>query len=232
MNRPPLEVGEWYHCYSRGVDKRRVFTSPRDYLRFLALMYVANCSSSIHLSNIVFQSFDELIQHPAVIKLRTDRITEIGAYALMSNHAHFLLKETKEGGIANFMQKVFTGYTMYFNKKNKRTGALFSGTYKSKHIDDDAYLQHVVGYIHLNPAEIFDASWKEGKGDVGYIDEKISSYPYSSLHAYSNVAASQRAILGDEIFELYTMPDSHDMVREAQEYYLYAFNERDLEDDD
>ena len=37
------------------------------------------------------------------------------------------------------MQKLGAGYTMYFNEKNKRSGVLFQGKYKSILIKTDEY---------------------------------------------------------------------------------------------
>ncbi len=51
------------------------------------------------------------------------------------------------------MQKVSTGYTMYFNIKNERNGALFQGRYKSTHAAEDRYLKYLFSYIHLNPKQ-------------------------------------------------------------------------------
>jgi hypothetical protein len=57
--------------------------------------------------------------------------------------------------------KAFDGYSMYFNKKNERTGALFEGRFKAKHADTDEYLKYLFAYIHLNPVKIIDSKWKE-----------------------------------------------------------------------
>ena len=51
-NRKPIEVGEWYHCYNRGVDKRKVFLSVRDYERMLILMYLAKNVMPVRLFSI------------------------------------------------------------------------------------------------------------------------------------------------------------------------------------
>lgn len=48
------------------------------------------------------------------------------------------------------MKRVSGGYTWYFNYKNKRSGALFQGTFKSKHIPTNIYLLHVSAYVNLN----------------------------------------------------------------------------------
>jgi putative transposase len=88
---------------------------------------------------------------------RGDQLVRIGAYCLMPNHFHLLLTEQEEAGISSFMQKLSTGYTMYFNKRNERTGVLFQGKYKSKHADEDRYLKYLISYIHLNPEIPHDA---------------------------------------------------------------------------
>src|SRR3989344_1270124 len=106
---------EWYHCYNRGVDKRTIFEEPRDYERFLEALYLSNATESIPRGT--FQH----LPHSEIINLeRTEPIVAIGAYCLMPNHFHLLIKESVEGGISRFMHRVGTSYTMYFNIKRKR----------------------------------------------------------------------------------------------------------------
>ena len=52
-----------------------------------------------------------------------------------------------------FMQSLVTRYSMYFNKRYDRVGALFQGRYKAALIKDEPYLLHLSRYIHLNPKE-------------------------------------------------------------------------------
>lgn len=217
-NRKPLAIGEWYHCYNRGVDKRKIFQSKTDYDRFLSLMYVANGTEAVHISNLPSQKLEDILQNPKINK--GDPIVEIGAYALMPNHPHFAIKEITEGGIALYMQKLFTGYTMYFNKKYERTGALVSGTYKSKHVAGDRYMKWLVSYIHLNPVELFEPRWKEGVGDIKNITKMLKHFEYSSLADFNSKKRSARNILGNEVFELFdAFPSTQDMLRDAQLYH-------------
>lgn len=215
-NRTPFGVGEWYHCYSRGVDKRKTFLSQSDYRRFIQLLYVANTTES--LSRDALGSSHEKI-------LKADRgksLVSIAAYALMPNHFHLLIQEVNEGGIAKFMQKVGTGYAMYFNKKYDRVGNLFVKPFRSKHIDDDAYLKHVAQYIHLNPIELFEDGWKSGKGgSVKGIEEKLRKYPYSSLTSYESDSQLERVILSDEAMRVVStdMPKLREIITDADEYY-------------
>lgn len=215
-NRQPIELDEWYHCYNRGVDKRLVFQTKADYERFVLLMYMGNDSAPTHVFNIQNKKLSEVAraneQHVPIV--------EVGAYSLMPNHFHFVLKEIIEGGIARFMQKVFTGYTMYFNKKNDRTGALFAGTFKSKHVADDDYLKQLVPYVHLNCVELFDLKWKTGRGSSAAVEKRLREYPYSSLPDFLSIERPERALLGDSIFELFDFPvEPRQMLDDAKAYY-------------
>jgi len=72
------------------------------------------------------------------------------AYALLPNHFHLLLKQNADKGIAKFMQKLGTSYTMFFNKQEGRSGALFQGKFKSNHLDGDFALPTLSAYVNLN----------------------------------------------------------------------------------
>lgn len=147
-------------------------------------------------------------------------LVEVGAYCLMPNHIHFVLKEVEEGGIALFMQRIFTGYTMYFNTKNDRTGALFAGTYKSKHLSSDRYFKHAINYVHMNPVELYEPNWKTGAGSLSAIEEKLRAYKYSSLPEHTGIERPERKILGSEVFTLFDSPTSlSTMLFDAQAYY-------------
>jgi len=49
------------------------------------------------------------------------------------------------------MRRLLTGYAVSFNKRHRRHGQLFQNRYKSIICQEDAYLQELVRYIHLNP---------------------------------------------------------------------------------
>ncbi len=141
-----LAIGEYYHIYNRGVDKRDVFMDEDDYKRFTFLLFICNSDKSIEVRNY--------IKNGGETSVRSNTIVDIGAYCLMPNHFHLLIREKTENGISKFIQKVSTAYTMYFNQKMDRSGALFQGVFKSKHIDSDEYLKYMFSYIHLNPIKI------------------------------------------------------------------------------
>ena len=122
----------------------------------------------------------------------------------MPNHFHLLLREKKEGGISMFMEKFLTAYSMYFNKKNGRTGKLFEGVFKAIHVDNDEYLKYLFSYIHLNPVKIIDPLWKEsGISDKEKAKQYLGNYPYSSYFDYLGRARGENLILNKEAFPEY-----------------------------
>lgn len=181
---------EFYHLYNRGVEKRKIFLCRADYERFEALLYLANQTEPVDLK-YQGRSFAEISEARA-----GDPLIEIIAYCLMPNHFHLLVREYIEGGTAKFMQKLTTGYTMYFNKRNARNGALFEGTYKTKHVSEDRYFQYLVSYIHLNPIKLFDPKWKEDgiKDRVG-AERYLARYAHSSYLDYVGKKRAQALIL-------------------------------------
>ena len=57
-------------------------------------------------------------------QVAADSRTAIYAWALMSNHAHVLLR-SGPGGIAAFMRRILTGYAISYNRRHRRCGHLF-----------------------------------------------------------------------------------------------------------
>ena len=77
------------------------------------------------------------------------------AWALISNHAHFLLR-SGSGGIAGLMRRLLTGHAVYFNRRHRRHGHLLQNRYKSIICQEDIDFKELVRYIHLNPLR---ANW-------------------------------------------------------------------------
>ncbi|NTU97233.1 MAG: hypothetical protein HGA62_05370 [Chlorobiaceae bacterium] len=76
--------------------------------------------------------------------------TSIYAWALMTNHAHILLK-SGSSGLSIFMRRLLTGYASRYNRRYKRHGHLFQNRYKSIVCEEEPYFLRLVSYIHLNP---------------------------------------------------------------------------------
>lgn len=117
--------GEFYHIYNRGCGRERLFKSPENY-RFLQR---------------------KLFTYSKDLKIT------IVAHCLMPNHYHLLLRQDEDTSAGYFVRQVFNSYTKAFNKMYARSGTLFEGPFKSKHIDDESYFLYLCRYIHRNPLE-------------------------------------------------------------------------------
>ena len=204
----------YYHIYNRGTDKRTIFLNKPDYLRFLALLYACNQNEPIRLGRQDWQ--DRSLPE----KKRKTTLIDIGAYCLMPNHFHLLLREKSETGISLFVQKLSTAYAMYFNKKNERNGNLFQGRFKSELADKDEYLNYLFAYIHLNPIKLIEPDWKEkGIKNPDRAIKFLENYMWSSYPFY--VGRRQKdPILEPEEFPNYfeNFKEFGDFIKEWLDY--------------
>jgi len=129
----PLEPGNFYHIYNRGINSCDLFRETGNYEHFLGL-------------------YDKYISP----------VADTFAWVLMGNHFHLLvhiLPTNSEGfqnlqGLERINQQfsnLFNAYTKAFNKRYNRTGSLFEHTFRRKLIMHKTYLKQVILYIHNNP---------------------------------------------------------------------------------
>lgn len=194
----PLAYGEFFHVYNRGADKRVIYKDRADYSRFLELLYIANSRDAVTIK-------DFKKQHPVLFEIeRGEPLVAIGGYCLMPNHFHIILTPLVEHGASKFMQKVSTGYSMYFNNRYERTGTLFEGKFKAQHAGRDEYLKYLFAYIHLNPVKLIQSNWKQkGIKDAIQALSYSGSYQYSSLPDYLGMQRPERAIISPDPFPAY-----------------------------
>ncbi|MBI5967409.1 MAG: transposase, partial [Deltaproteobacteria bacterium] len=124
----------------RGIEKRDIFLDDEDRQAFLI-------------------RFSKLLQETE---------TDCLAWALLSNHAHLLLRP-KRTKLAVLMRRLLTSYAVHFNLRHQRSGHLFQNRYKSIVCQEDPYLLELVRYLHLNPLR------------AGLVKEmkELDSYPWS-----------------------------------------------------
>lgn len=209
---------EYYHLFSRGVEKRKIFLDRKDYERFLALLYILNQEEHFHVSNFLNKGQKNILD--LYKQKRGKLLVSILAYALMPNHYHLVVQEIKEGGISIFKMKLFTAYSMYFNKKYERSGPLFVHPFRSEHIGDDAYFRYLFAYIHLNCIELFEREWKEsGIKNYKGAKEFLENYRYSSYQDFCGFSDRPES----QIVDLKKLPESISRatldIREYQKWY-------------
>ena len=100
-------------------------------------------------------------------------------YCLMSNHMHLVL-ETPGANLSRFMQSLLTGYTVYYNLRNKTCGHLFQGRYGAKLVAGDEYLLRLSRYVHLNPVYVGASKGLDLKARI----KALRNYYWSSYPGY------------------------------------------------
>lgn len=230
MQRPQFSTNEIYHIYNRGVEKRNIFSNEKDYFRFIHDMFEFNDSAPAMNINFHFRSNP----HPAIPragKKQRKIFVEIICFCLMPNHYHLLVKQKVDGGITEFMRKLGTGYTNYFNKKNHRVGSLFQGKFKAIHIKKDAHLLYLPHYIHLNPLDVAMPEWRGGKiRDVGKALQFLESYRWSSYQDYINKKNFPSITRRDFLHQIYGSPTSIDYYESEIRGWLSGMDSETIQD--
>ena len=223
LRKDPFITGEYYHIWNRGIDKRIIFKLKRDYERFIMLLYISNSSESFRLDDLLNKQHKTLEE--VLILDKGESLVSIGAWCLMSNHFHILVRQEADGGITKFMKKLGTGYSMFFNIKYQRHGALFGGLFKSKLIGvDDNYLNHLFAYIHLNPLDIEFYGWENEKNKC--LDEKrnfLESYRYSSYQDYTGIDRVEGNIIKTDVFPT-NFKDTKSFKDFTENYFASSIN--------
>ena len=113
--------GTLHHVIVRGIEKRQIVDDDKDRRSFVDRM--------------------------GSLALETG--TAIYAWTLMCNHAHIFLR-SGPSGLSKYMKRLLTGYAVFYNRRHDRHGHLFQNRFKSIVVEEDAYFQELVRYIHLN----------------------------------------------------------------------------------
>ena len=75
---------------------------------------------------------------------------ELFAFVLMSNHFHLFLR-TPEPNLSRGMQRLLSGYAIWWARRHRRPGHVFQGRFRAQVIEDESYFWTVSRYLHLNP---------------------------------------------------------------------------------
>jgi len=189
--------GEYYHLYSRGNSKQKIFLDDKDRERFLKLLYLCNSKQRIDFKNDIVERKINAWDFE-----KGKSIVNIGAWVLMPNHFHLYITPKTEArlpsgnAITDYMHRVLTAYSKYFNSKYHRAGSLFESKFKSVHINKDTQAKYLFSYIHLNPLKLVDSKWKEQKTDnPKKFTEFLNSYKWSSYFDYLEIDRSENKII-------------------------------------
>ena len=115
-------AGGIYHIINRGNMRMQIFDDPEDYHYFQELLKTGLNKESV----------------------------ELHAYCLMPNHFHLLLVPKGEGSLSRLMQWIMTSHVRYYHNKNKTSGHIWQGRYKSFMVEQESYYLTLMRYIEAN----------------------------------------------------------------------------------
>lgn len=141
--------GTYVHVYNKGVENKAIFNDKEDCDAFLGYLndYLSapkdpsSTKKSFTVNGRIFQGT------PHQPKNYFNKV-ELIAYSLMPDHFHLLLHQVAKGSLESFIRSLCTRYSMYFNKKYKRTGSLFDGPYKSAQVKDELCMLYLTRHFH------------------------------------------------------------------------------------
>ena len=150
-----------------------------------------------------------------------DPLVRMLAWVLHDNHFHLIVQEIKEGGAAKFMQRLCGSMTAGHNAKYDEIGSLFQGAYKSKTVNDDAYVRYLAFYVQVkNVFEQRPGGLKRAIAEFDQAWEWALAFPYSSLPVYAHGNDFPTATIIDGSFFSEMFPDRKAFKQEALEMLL------------
>ena len=173
-----FSTGYYYHIYNRAVADNLLFLNGDNYLFFLER-----------------------------IRLFLLPIGEIMAYCLMPNHYHILMKLNLTS-LSEAMHKLALSYSVSFNNYYSRSGHLFQGRFRAKHVTDTQYLVHLSRYIHLNPK-------------AANLVKKAEEWKYSSLMEYYGIRSNKLVNIGI-ILDIFADNEKMDLENMRKRYRKFV----------
>lgn len=199
-SRSGVAPGQYYHVFNRGSNRAALFTDKAERQRFLFNLLYLQSPTAFKNVNRISNRYDAAEGFPVspeeTEEILKSRFVELTAFCLTPNHFHLIVKETEEGGLANYMHRVSVGYAKYFLEKHEQNGHVFQGKYKAVQVTDNRQLLYLSAYIHRNPHELSD--WKGREFE----------YPWSSLQDFTQANRWGGLIVPDVIVEQFEQTKS------------------------
>ena len=191
MARPlRIEIsGGYYHVMNRGNNRQDIFLSDKDRKAFLEAL-----ADSCEIYDV----------RPM-------------AYVLMTNHFHLLI-HTARANLSEFMRHFQVSYTVRFNRRNRCSGHVFQGRFKSLLVEADEYLLPLSRYIHLNPVRLQRFKKAQIRTKMHY----LKNYPWSSFAGYCYLRKRQPGFDYSWLLNSYFGSDDSRGRRQYRQYVLNA----------
>lgn len=228
MRKEPFTVDSIVHVIKRGSRGFHIVRDDADRWRFILMLRHFNDDyvSENWFRDLMNEKMADTLNRPATWP-KQKKIVKILCHSLLDNHFHLLLQEIQEGGVALFMKKLGVGMTGSFNQKYKERGSLFQGAYRSRTVEDDAYLRYVSVYIQVkNSFELYPGGIKEAFANFNKAYNWAANNPYCSLGNYAGFRESpliDKNLLG----EIFTPSEYKSFSKDFMEGHLSKIEGKD-----
>src|SRR5262245_54430577 len=118
----PTPGGYCYHVLNRGNGRRTVFRNDGDYEAFVELLVEAQERVSVRLL----------------------------AWCLMPNHFHLVVWPRRDGDLSRYMMSLLTAQVGRYGLRDRSSGEVWQGRFKSFPIQEDDHLSAVLRYVERN----------------------------------------------------------------------------------
>jgi putative transposase len=208
--RRNLAANQPNHIVTRGNNRRRLFSYPRDYLLFLWLL-----TRGLE---------------------RTE--CELHALCVMANHIHLLLTPPSVEAASECMKLVNQAYAQRRNLMRAGSGKLFEQRFWSKPIESERQLAVATAYIDANPLragiaeDAADYRWSTYRTHVGRPAPDLEHVPVTTSHWYQAIGATdaERAEAYGVLFARYlaegVQPDYKDELARIEARSVGSYTRR------
>jgi putative transposase len=97
--------------------------------------------------------------------------------------------------VSRWIHWLIVSYTVYFNRRHRRSGHLFQGRFKSLLVEEGEYLLGLSRYLHLNPVR----GARLGRGEVKERRERLRAYRWSSYPGYAGLRKMEIPVSMEEL---------------------------------
>lgn len=223
-------IETYHHVAMRGARGMNIVENDRDRWDFIKLIYYLNDTfQKSQWERDLKTSQKPLFERPEYWPKR-DPLVYILAFCLHDNHFHLLVKEIREGGLSQFMQRLPNSMTLRYNKNYGGSGSIFQGSYGFRLVESDSDLQNITLYIMVK--NVFEKYPKGGlKGAMNNFEDAYRWALDDNFSSFADYAGERRSpiIEKDLLSEFFISP--RDFKKKAKEYITW-YQEREEDEDE
>ncbi len=147
-------ISNYLHIMVQGINKEKIFETKNE--KNMYLKYLEEASNKLNIRILV--------------------------YAILDNHAHFLVYYEQIESISKFMNIANSKFAKFYNAQRNRVGYVYRDRFKSVQVENKKQLYNTIAYIHYNPIK-------------AKIVEHLEDYKFSSYSQFINNKKSKQDIL-------------------------------------